>query len=112
MRIMREHSSKVLDGPERAPGRAMLHAVGFTREDFTKPQIGICSTWSQVTPCNMHIDELARHAADGVERRRRQGRHLQHDHHVRRHLDGHRGDEVFAGVARGDRRLDRDGGRR
>ncbi len=44
----------------------MLHAVGFTREDFAKPQIGICSTWSQVTPCNVHIDELARHAATGA----------------------------------------------
>ena len=65
---MREHSSKVLDGPERAPGRAMLHAVGFTREDFAKPQVGICSTWSQVTPCNVHIDDLARHAAAGVDR--------------------------------------------
>ncbi len=62
----RPHSSEVLDGPTRAPGRAMLHAVGFTREDFAKPQIGICSTWSQVTPCNVHIDELARHAATGA----------------------------------------------
>ena len=62
----RPHSSLVLDGPERAPGRAMLHAVGFTREDFKKSQIGVCSTWSQVTPCNVHIDGLARHAADGV----------------------------------------------
>jgi dihydroxy-acid dehydratase len=62
----RPHSSLVLDGPERAPGRAMLHAVGFTRQDFQKSQIGVCSTWSQVTPCNVHIDVLARHAADGV----------------------------------------------
>ncbi len=62
----RPHSSLVLDGPERAPGRAMLHAVGFTRADFAKSQIGVCSTWSQVTPCNVHIDALARHAADGV----------------------------------------------
>jgi dihydroxy-acid dehydratase len=61
------HSSKVLDGPERAAGRAMLHAVGFTREDFKKPQVGICSTWSQVTPCNIHIDELARRAASGAD---------------------------------------------
>lgn len=45
----------------------MLHAVGFTREDFRKPQVGVASTWSQVTPCNMHIDELARHAAAGVD---------------------------------------------
>src|SRR5688572_24653410 len=64
----RPHSSLVLDGPERAPGRAMLHAVGFTRDDFAKSQIGVCSTWSQVTPCNVHIDALARHAADGVTR--------------------------------------------
>src|SRR5690606_37648052 len=63
----RPHSSRVLDGPTRAPGRAMLHAVGFTREDFQKPQIGVCSTWSQVTPCNVHIDELSRRAARGVD---------------------------------------------
>ena len=44
----------------------MLHAVGFTRDDFAKPQIGICSTWSQVTPCNVHIDTLAREAARGA----------------------------------------------
>jgi dihydroxy-acid dehydratase len=62
----RPHSSSVLDGPERAPGRAMLHAVGFTRDDFRKSQVGVCSTWSQVTPCNVHIDALARHAAEGV----------------------------------------------
>ena len=62
----RPHSSLVLDGPERAPGRAMLHAVGFTRADFAKSQVGVCSTWSQVTPCNVHIDVLAKHAAAGV----------------------------------------------
>ena len=45
----------------------MLHAVGFTRADFAKPQVGICSTWSQVTPCNMHIDQLAKAAAAGVD---------------------------------------------
>jgi dihydroxy-acid dehydratase len=44
----------------------MLHAVGFTREDFAKPQVGVCSTWSQVTPCNVHIDALARQSARGV----------------------------------------------
>ena len=64
----RPHSSLVLDGPERAPGRAMLHAVGFTRADFAKSQVGVCSTWSQVTPCNVHIDGLAKHAALGVSR--------------------------------------------
>ena len=54
------------DGYERAPSRAMLRAVGFTSEDFKKPQIGIASTWSMVTPCNMHIDGLARHAERGA----------------------------------------------
>jgi dihydroxy-acid dehydratase len=63
---MREFSGPLVDGPERAPSRAMLHAVGFQPDDFQKPQIGIASTWSQVTPCNMHIDELAREAAAGA----------------------------------------------
>ena len=62
----RTFSSKVVDGMERAPSRAMLHAVGFTNEDFQKPQIGIASTWSMVTPCNMHINKLADNAAQGV----------------------------------------------
>lgn len=64
--ITRRHSSPVLDGPERAPSRAMLYAVGFSEKDFAKPQIGIASTWSMVTPCNMHLDALARDAAGGV----------------------------------------------
>jgi dihydroxy-acid dehydratase len=63
----REHSSAVVDGVTRAPSRAMLRAVGFMDEDFSKPQIGIASTWSQVTPCNMHIDQLARDAAAGAD---------------------------------------------
>jgi dihydroxy-acid dehydratase len=62
----RAFSSIVVDGPERAASRAMLHAVGFAREDFGKSQIGVASTWSQVTPCNMHIDQLAVHVAMGV----------------------------------------------
>lgn len=63
----RTFSSQVVDGMERAPSRAMLHAVGFTAEDFKKPQIGIASTWSMVTPCNMHINTLADNAAQGVD---------------------------------------------
>ena len=62
----RTFSSLVVDGMERAPSRAMLHAVGFTNADFKKPQIGIASTWSMVTPCNMHINRLADDAARGV----------------------------------------------
>lgn len=63
----RPYSSQVFDGPDRAPSRAMMHAVGFSNEDFDKPQVGVASTWSQVTPCNMHIDRLARESAKGVD---------------------------------------------
>jgi dihydroxy-acid dehydratase len=63
--LHRAHSRIVTDGAERAASRAMLHAVGFAREDFKKSQIGIASTWSMVTPCNMHIDQLARQAEAG-----------------------------------------------
>src|SRR6516225_4760320 len=64
--LHREYSKHMVDGYERAASRAMLHAVGFAREDFKKSQIGICSTWSMVTPCNMHIDGLARQAEAGA----------------------------------------------
>jgi len=63
----RSHSSLVVDGIEKAPARAMLRAVGFTDEDFHKPQIGIASTWSMVTPCNMHINALADEACAGAD---------------------------------------------
>jgi dihydroxy-acid dehydratase len=63
----RRYSSVVVDGVKQAPSRAMLRAVGFTDGDFRKSQIGVASTWSMVTPCNMHIDELARAAAAGAD---------------------------------------------
>ena len=65
-RLPRPHSAPVVDGPERAPARSMLRAVGFADADFRKPQVGVASTWSEVTPCNMHIDRLARQAAAGA----------------------------------------------
>jgi dihydroxy-acid dehydratase len=64
----RKYSSIVVDGVEQAPSRAMLRAVGFKEEDFKKSQIGIASTWSMVTPCNMHIDKLADEAARGANK--------------------------------------------
>src|SRR5580692_4427247 len=63
----RRYSRLVVDGVKQTPSRAMLRAVGFVDADFEKPQVGIASTWSNLTPCNMHIDELARLAAAGVE---------------------------------------------
>jgi len=62
----RPYSSVIVDGLAQTPSRAMLRAVGFGDDDFKKPQIGIASTWSMVTPCNMHINELADHAEAGA----------------------------------------------
>ena len=63
----RKFSSEIVDGVEQAPSRAMLRAVGFETQDFEKPQVGIASTWSMVTPCNMHIDKLAESASAGAD---------------------------------------------
>ncbi len=63
----RKYSSLVVDGNEKAAARAMLHAVGFTEDDFKKSQVGIASTWSNLTPCNMHINELADAAGLGAD---------------------------------------------
>ena len=65
---MRKYSSKIVDGKDRAPSRSMLRAVGFNDKDFTKPQIGIASTWSMVTPCNMHINKLAQVATKTIDK--------------------------------------------
>ena len=64
---LRKHSKTVVDGMEQAPSRAMLRAVGFEDADFKKPQIGIASTWSMVTPCNMHINKLAEDVNKGTD---------------------------------------------
>ena len=64
----RRYSRRVVDGAERSPNRAMLRAVGFTDADFGRPQVGIASTWSRVTPCNAHVGELAEAACEGVRR--------------------------------------------
>ena len=64
---LRKHSKKIVDGVEQAPSRAMLRAVGFRTKDFKIPQVGIASTWSMITPCNMHLNDLAQEASTGVE---------------------------------------------
>ncbi|PLR81069.1 dihydroxy-acid dehydratase [Bacillus canaveralius] len=66
MRDLRIKSHVISDDEKRAPNRAMLRAVGFSDEDFKKPMIGIASTWSEVTPCNIHINDLAFQAKDGA----------------------------------------------
>ena len=64
---LRRYSRVVVDGDEQASSRAMLRAVGFSDDDFRRPQIGIASTWAMTTPCNMHINDLAAEAAKGAD---------------------------------------------
>jgi dihydroxy-acid dehydratase len=63
---LKPRSFEVTDGPTRAPARAMLRAVGMTDEDWDKPQIGVASSWNEVTPCNLPLERLAKRAKDGV----------------------------------------------
>src|ERR671937_3209757 len=65
-RSSKPRSWQVTDGAERAPARAMLRAVGFSEEDFGKAQVGVASSWNEVTPCNYHLDKLAALAKEGV----------------------------------------------
>jgi dihydroxy-acid dehydratase len=62
----RPRSTDVTEGFERAPARAMLRAVGMTEEDFGKPQVGVASSWNEVTPCNLPLQRFARIAKEGV----------------------------------------------
>ncbi len=62
----RPRSWEVTEGPHRAPARAMLRAVGFSEEDFAKPQVAVASSWNEVTPCNYHLGKLAALAKEGV----------------------------------------------
>jgi len=64
--MKKKYSSVVTTGLDKAPNRAMLRAVGFSKPDFDKPMIGVASTWAMVTPCNMHINKLAEYASKGA----------------------------------------------
>jgi dihydroxy-acid dehydratase len=63
---MKPRSFEVTDGPTKAPSRAMLRAVGMGDDDWAKPQVGVASSWNEVTPCNTPLDRLAKRAKDGV----------------------------------------------
>ncbi len=63
---MKPRSHEVTSGAERAPARAMLRAVGMTDDDWDKPQVGVASSWNEVTPCNLPLDRLAKRAKQGV----------------------------------------------
>jgi dihydroxy-acid dehydratase len=66
MTDMKPRSHEVTDGMERAPARAMLRAIGMTDDDWGKAQVGVASSWNEVTPCNMPLDRLAKRAKEGV----------------------------------------------
>ncbi len=63
---MKPRSRDVTDGPAKAPARAMLRAIGMTDDDWDRPQVGVASSWNEVTPCNMPLDRLADRAKEGV----------------------------------------------
>ena len=66
MSHMKPRSGLVTDGLERAPARGMLRAIGMGDEDWVKPQIGIASSWNEITPCNLSLDRLAKASRQGV----------------------------------------------
>jgi dihydroxy-acid dehydratase len=63
---LKSRSRDVMEGPERAPHRAMFHAMGLSDEQLAKPHIGVASSWNEVTPCNMHLNRLAQFAKQGA----------------------------------------------
>ncbi len=63
---LKRHSKTLTEGPDRAPARAMLRAVGLVDEDFNKPLIAVANTWSEVTPCNYHLRDLAASVKQGI----------------------------------------------
>ena len=65
---LKHKSRKLTEGPDRAPARAMLRAVGLQDEDFSKPLIGVANTWSEVTPCNYHLRDLAKNIKEGIRK--------------------------------------------
>lgn len=87
--------SKAFDGTMRAPNRAMLRAVGVTDEDFKKPMVGVASTWAEVTPCNIHLNDLALIAKKRCASSRCGTIDFQYDYGIRRDFHGNTGDALF-----------------
>src|SRR3989304_8565611 len=63
----RAQSRVLLDGPDRAPARAMLHAIGLTDDDLSRPLVGVANTWIEVGPCNFHLRRLADKVREGIK---------------------------------------------
>ena len=112
---MKPRSVDVTEGFQRAPSRAMLRAVGLTDEDWRKPQVGIASSWNEITPCNLSLDRLSAKAKEGVQAAGGVGlrfgtitvsstqyfRPLYSPHRLRRHLHGTRRNARIVGFTGG-----------
>ena len=101
-------SRLITQGIARSPNRAMLRAVGFGDGDFDKPIVGVANGHSTMNPCNAGIQPLVDRAMAALKAAGRDAAGVRHTDRHRRHRHGHRGHEVLAGLARGDRRRDRD----
>ena len=100
-------SDVVKKGPARAPARAMLRATGLSGADIERPLVAVANTWTEVTPCNLHLRAPRDEGEGGDPGGGGDPDRVQHDRHLRRDLDGDRRDARLARLARGDRRLDR-----
>ena len=109
IRSLKIHSQDVTEGFRRAPSRAMLRAVGMTDDDFDKPQVGVASTWNEVTPCNLPLARLAQARQGRGARSRRVPLRVRRHLRLRRHLDGPRGHARLAREPGDHRRLGRGG---
>ena len=89
----RHKSRTLLEGPDRAPSRPMLEAIGFTDEDLARLLVGVAHCWMEVTPCNFNHRKLAEKVKEGVRAAGRDAHRVQHDHGHRRDRHGDGGDE-------------------
>ena len=95
----RKYSKDLVDGPNQSASRSMLRGVGFTSEDFKKPLVGIASTGAKVTPCNMHINELAEVVESSINNNNGRVFFLHHNC-FRWNIHGNSGNEIFFGLKR------------
>ena len=96
---MKPRSRDVTDGLEKAAARGMLRAVGMGDDDWAKPQIGVASSWNEITPCNLSLRPARQGGQERRARRRRLPARVRHDLGLRRHLHGPRGHALLAGLA-------------
>ena len=102
---MKHKSDAITAGPTRAGSRSMLRATGLDDTALSSPFIGVANLASDVTPCNVHLGPLTARGQGGHSLRKRHAIRVRHHHRQRRRVNGHGGNEGFAGQPRGHRRL-------